>query len=184
MQAAGYEHSDSEKGVDFIFCIGGDGALLRLLHAYRFPEEPYVADPYSKFPAITFWLMGSLSSFTSHSIPLVLPSFLVGALPLFLLRWRINTLFLSDEEALSMGVNVAALRRTIIVCATLLTFTVVSICGTIGWVGLIIPHAARMLVGPDNRIQLPVSILLSGTYLLLVDNIVIEIGRASCRERV
>ena len=83
----------------------------------------------------------------------------------------INSLFLSDEEALSMGVNVAALRRTIIVCATLLTSTVVSICGTIGWVGLIIPHAARMLVGPDNRIQLPVSVLLGGTYLLLVDDV-------------
>ena len=70
-----------------------------------------------------------------------------------------------------MGVNVAALRRTIIVCATLLTSTVVSICGTIGWVGLIIPHAARMLVGPDNRIQLPVSVLLGETYLLLVNDV-------------
>lgn len=147
------------------------GMVMQALFQALISLIKYVADPYSKLPAITFWLMGSLSSFTSHSIPLVLPSFLVGALPLFLLRWRINSLFLSDEEALSMGVNVAALRRTIIICATLLTSTVVSICGTIGWVGLIIPHAARMLVGPDNRIQLPVSVLLGGTYLLLVDDV-------------
>lgn len=131
----------------------------------------YVADPYSKLPAITFWLMGSLSSITFQNLPMILLPFFLGAVPLFLLRWRLNLLSLSDEEAMSMGVNVSILRRIIIVCATLMTASAVSVTGMIGWVGLIIPHAARMLVGPNNRIQLPVSILLGGIYLLLVDNV-------------
>lgn len=130
----------------------------------------YVADPYSKLPAITFWLMGSLSSITFQTLPLILIPFFLGAIPLFFLRWRLNLLSLSDEEAMSMGVNVSTLRWIIIVCATLITSSAVSVTGMIGWVGLIIPHAARILVGPNNRIQLPVSILLGGIYLLLVDN--------------
>ena len=130
----------------------------------------YTADPYSKLPAITFWLMGSLASMTWRALPLFLIPSLVGAIPLFLLRWKINLLSLSDEEALSIGVNVTALRRTIIVCATLMTSSVVAVSGTIGWVGLIVPHVSRMLVGPDSRVQLPATLLLGGTYLLLVDD--------------
>lgn len=131
----------------------------------------YVADPYSKLPAITFWLMGSLAASTYEDLPLILIPFLIGGIPLFVLRWKINLLSLSDEEALSIGINVTALRRIIIICATLMTSSVVSVSGIIGWVGLIIPHVARMLVGPNNKIQLPASILLGGTYLLLVDDV-------------
>lgn len=131
----------------------------------------YVADPYSKLPAITFWLMGSLSSVTFRTLPLILIPFLIGAIPLFLLRWKLNLLSLSDEEALSMGVNVTLLRRVIIVCATLMTSSVVSVSGMIGWVGLIVPHVARMLSGANTKAQLPVSVLIGGTYLLLVDDV-------------
>lgn len=131
----------------------------------------YVADPYSKLPAITFWLMGSLAASTYKDLPLILIPFLIGGIPLFVLRWKINLLSLSDEEALSIGINVTVLRRIIIICATLMTSSVVSVSGIIGWVGLIIPHVARMLVGSDNKIQLPASILLGGTYLLLVDDV-------------
>lgn len=130
----------------------------------------YVADPYSKLPAITFWLMGSLSAVTYRSLPLILIPFLLGTVPLFLLRWKLNLLSLSDEEALSIGVNITALRCIIIVCATLMTSSVVSVSGMIGWVGLIIPHVARMLAGANTAVQLPVSVLLGGTYLLLVDD--------------
>lgn len=131
----------------------------------------YVADPYSKLPAITFWLMGSLSSVLNRDIPMLLVPLLIGAIPLFLLRWRMNVLSFSDEEAESMGINTNKLRLIIIICATLITSSAISIGGIIGWVGLIIPHLARTIVGPDNKVLLPVSMIMGGSYLLLIDDL-------------
>jgi iron complex transport system permease protein len=131
----------------------------------------YVADPYSKLPAITFWLMGSMSSIKANDLPLIMIPLMIGAVPLFLMRWKINLLSFSDEEAESMGVNPSRIRKVIIVCATLITASVVSVSGIIGWVGLIIPHLARMIVGPDHKILLPCSMIIGGTYLLLVDDV-------------
>lgn len=130
----------------------------------------YVADPYSKLPAITFWLMGSLSSIKANDLLLISIPLLIGTVPLFLLRWKINLLSFSDEEAESMGANPSRIRKSVIVCATLITASVVSVSGIIGWVGLIIPHLTRMIVGPDHKILLPCSIITGGTYLLLVDD--------------
>ncbi|MBR6332221.1 MAG: iron ABC transporter permease [Dehalococcoidales bacterium] len=147
------------------------GMVVQAMFSAVISLVKYVADPYSKLPAITFWLMGSVSSVTFKNLHLILIPFLLGSIPLFFLRWKINLLSLSDEESLSMGVNVSALRAVVIVCATLMTSAVVSISGMIGWVGLIIPHVARMIIGPNTKIQLPVSILIGGTYLLLIDDL-------------
>lgn len=131
----------------------------------------YLADPYSKLPEITFWLMGSLSTITIRDLIFILPFSLVSALILYLLRWRLNVLVFGDEEATSLGINTKRLRFIIIVCATLLTASVVSISGQIGWVGLVIPHFCRMIVGPNYKFLIPTSILVGGSYLILVDNI-------------
>lgn len=130
----------------------------------------YVADPYSKLPAITFWLMGSLASIKAGELLIIMIPMAIGSVPLFMLRWKINLLSFSDEEAESMGVNTTRARRTIIICATLITASVVSVSGIIGWVGLIIPHLTRMIIGPDYKVLLPCSTIVGGTYLLLVDD--------------
>jgi iron complex transport system permease protein len=131
----------------------------------------FVADPYQKLPAITFWLMGSLSTASLKDVVTVLPSIFLGTVGLMLVRWRINVLSMGDEEARSLGVNTERLKIIIIVCATLLTAAAVCVSGIIGWVGLIIPHVGRMLVGPDHRWLLPASIALGAAYVLLMDDL-------------
>lgn len=130
-----------------------------------------VADPYEKLPAITYWLMGSLSSIQMNDVYMVIPPMLIGIVPLWLLRWQLNLLAFGDEEAQSMGVNTDRLRLIVIICATLLTAASVSISGMIGWVGLVIPHFARSIAGPNYQSLLPVSILVGGSFLLVVDTI-------------
>ncbi len=131
----------------------------------------YVADPYDKLPAITFWLMGSLASVTPKEVLLLAVPVLVGFFPLWLLRWRLNVLSLDEEEAQALGLNTTRIRAVVIFCATLMTAAAVGTCGMIGWVGLVIPHAARFIVGQDYRMLLPASFLLGSTYLLVVDNL-------------
>ncbi|MCX7717926.1 MAG: iron ABC transporter permease [Candidatus Sumerlaeaceae bacterium] len=128
-----------------------------------------VADPYSKLPAITFWLMGSLAAVTARDVPLLAVPILGGLVPLMLLRWRLNVLSLGDDEARALGVNTQRLRLVVVTCSTLMTAVTVAVGGVVGWVGLVIPHVARMLVGPDFRFLLPGALLLGGAYLLLVD---------------
>lgn len=130
-----------------------------------------VADPYEKLPAITYWLMGSLNSIKMTEVYLVLPFILVSIVPLWLFRWQLNLLAFGDEEAKSLGVNTERLRLVVIMCATLLTASAVSISGMIGWVGLVIPHFARAVVGPNYQKLIPVSILIGGSFLLAVDTI-------------
>ena len=130
-----------------------------------------VADPYEKLPAITYWLMGSLNSIKMPEVYLVLPFILLSIIPLWLFRWQLNLLAFGDEEAKSLGVNTDNLRFIVIVCATLLTASAVSISGMIGWVGLVIPHFARAITGPNYQTLIPVSILIGGSFLLAVDTI-------------
>ena len=131
----------------------------------------YIADPYDKLPAITFWLMGSLASITPRDVYMVLIPILLGGILLYLLRWRLNVLAMGEEEAQVLGINTRLMKTVVIVCCTLMTAAAVSISGMIGWVGLVIPHLARMIVGPNYRVLLPASILLGGAYLLLVDDL-------------
>ncbi|MBP2097937.1 FecCD family ABC transporter permease [Enterococcus rivorum] len=130
-----------------------------------------VGDPTNTLPAITYWLMGSLSSIKIQDVYFAAPLILVGMLPIILFRWRLNILSLGEEEANSLGVDVGRLRIIFILAATLITATAVSISGLIGWVGLIVPHFSRMLVGNDHRVGIPVTAILGGTFLLLVDDI-------------
>lgn len=130
-----------------------------------------VADPTNQLPAITYWLMGSLSGAKMSDISFAVFPMLVGMLPLFLLRWRINILSLGDDEARTMGVNVRKLRLVVIVSATLVTSSAVAVSGTIGWVGLVIPHLSRKLVGSNFRHLMPATMLFGALFLLLVDNI-------------
>ena len=130
-----------------------------------------VADPTNQLPAITYWLMGSLSGTRTKDVLLALIPMALGVVPLLALRWRINLLTLSEEEARSMGVNTTALRMVVILCATVLTAASVAVSGMIGWVGLVIPHLTRKLVGSNCRVLLPASMLLGAIFLLLVDNV-------------
>jgi iron complex transport system permease protein len=128
-----------------------------------------LADPYDQLPAITFWLLGSLASVRKADVANTLPVILLGLVPLIALRWRINVLSLGDEEAKALGVDAGRLRLVVIAAATLITASVVAIAGVIGWIGLVIPHIARMLVGPNFDRLLPASMLMGASYLLIVD---------------
>ncbi|ACO80820.1 transport system permease protein [Azotobacter vinelandii CA] len=131
----------------------------------------FVADPYNTLPAITFWLMGSLASVELPDLLIASPPILFGLTVLLALSWTLNVLCFGDEEAKAMGLETGRLRLAIIVSATLVTAAAVAIAGIIGLVGLIVPHLARMLVGPDHRVLLPVSALLGAGFLLLVDGL-------------
>lgn len=131
----------------------------------------YVADPLDSLPAITFWLLGSLTSITWQNIPALLVITLVGLLFLWLIRWRLNILSLGDEEAKSLGVDPIHMKLMIILFATLMTAVAVSVSGVIGWVGLVIPHAGRLIVGPDHKRLLPVSVGLGAAFMILIDNV-------------
>ncbi|MDO4543858.1 MAG: iron ABC transporter permease [Clostridia bacterium] len=130
-----------------------------------------VADTTNQLPQITYWLMGSLSATKTGDLLFALIPMAAGLLPLLLLSWRINLLTLGDEQAKTLGVNTSLLRFVVIICATLLTAASVSVSGMIGWVGLVIPHLCRKLVGNDFRLLLPASMLLGGTFLLLTDDL-------------
>ena len=129
-----------------------------------------VADPNNTLPVITYWLMGSLASIRPKDLAFAAPWIIGGIIPIYLLRWKIHVLTLGEEEARCIGVNTSAVRLAVVLCATLITSAAVSVSGLIGWVGLVIPHFARMLVGSDYRKMLPASLLLGASFLLVVDN--------------
>ena len=131
----------------------------------------YVADPYNELPAITFWLLGSFSGVLPTDLASALVPLVAGLVPLALLRWRIDALSLSEDEARSLGLPVGVLRLAVIVCATLSTAGSVALAGTIGWVGLVIPHAARLLAGAAFARVLPLSVVLGAAFMLVVDTI-------------
>lgn len=128
-----------------------------------------LADPYNQLPAITYWLLGSLSAITLGDVLSAAPAMLFGLAPMVLLRWRMNVMALEDEEARAIGLNTSALRIVLIGAATLVTAAAVSISGVIGWIGLLTPHVARALVGPNFGRVLPASIMLGGGFLVGVD---------------
>jgi len=138
------------------------GALLSLLK--------YIADPVDQLPAITYWLMGSFASVDNRDLIFAAIPMLVGMAVLVLIRWRLNVLAMGEEEALALGTRTGQVRALTIVCCTMVTASSVCISGTIGWVGLVIPHIGRMLVGPNHKRLIPVSMLLGAAYLLLIDD--------------
>lgn len=130
-----------------------------------------VADPQDQLPAITYWLMGSLNGTNPGDVLLASVPMVVGLVPLFLLRWRINILTLGDEEAQTLGINTARLRVVVILCSTLITAASVAVSGVIGWVGLVIPHLTRRIVGNNYKYLIPATMLFGAIFLLLVDDI-------------
>ena len=131
----------------------------------------YLADPYNQLPAMTFWLLGSLAATgVADLVPLFGPVAL-GTLVLLALRWRMNVMSLPDEEARALGVPTGPLRIAIVAAATLVTSASVATAGIIGWVGLVVPHLARSLVGPDFARLMPAAALLGGGFLLVIDTL-------------
>lgn len=131
----------------------------------------YTTDPNLKLPAILFWLMGGLSSSSVKDLAFAVIPITIGIGILILIRWRINVLSMGDEDAKAMGLDPLKWRITIILCCTLISSTAVCVSGVIGWVGLVIPHFARMIVGPNHKALLPACISIGGIYLMLIDNL-------------
>lgn len=131
----------------------------------------FVADPTEKLPQIVYWLMGSLSGVSAEKLLMILPLYVVSMGALFLYRWRANALALGDAEARSFGINVARDRTIIIAACSVATAVTVSVSGIIGWVGIVVPHLARMIVGPDFRRLLPASMSLGVCYLIAIDDL-------------
>lgn len=148
------------------------GVMVSSLFSAGVSFTKLIADPQDSLPAITYWLMGSLTgakldtNLLFTAIPMVL-----GLTVLVALRWRINILTMGDDEASTMGINARRLRMIVILAATLITAASVSVSGMIGWVGLVIPHLSRMVVGSDYRKLLPASMFMGASFLLIVDNI-------------
>jgi iron complex transport system permease protein len=131
----------------------------------------YLADPYNQLPAMTFWLLGSLAATSVSDLLPLLGPVAIGTAVLVALRWRMNVMSLPDEEARALGVSTGPLRVAIVAAATLVTSASVATSGIIGWIGLVVPHLARALVGPDFPRLLPASALLGGGFLLFIDTL-------------
>ena len=159
------------KGTPGITVLVLAGIVIGSLFSSLVSITKLVADPYSQLPGITFFLMGGLSSVTWNDVVVLLIPISVGTFGLYMLRWRINLLALKDDEAKSLGMNTNQIRGFVIICATLITAVSVAIGGMIGWVGLVIPHFMRMIVGPDHRVLLPAAFFAGATYLILMDDI-------------
>ncbi|MBI9111130.1 iron ABC transporter permease [Maridesulfovibrio ferrireducens] len=138
----------------------------------------YLADPDDKLPVIIYWLMGSLSSITMEDLYTVLLPMGVCIVGLLMVRWRLNVLSFGDEEAKTLGVEAGRLRFGVVVAVTIITASAVSVSGIVGWVGLVVPHLARMMVGPDYRKLIPASLALGACYLVLIDGIARNISSA------
>ena len=160
--------SGRQKGLSTIVLSGiMMGSLFNALVSLM----KYVADAESQLPAITYWLMGGLQNAAYETLLLGAPPILLGIAVLFLLRWRMNLLPLSEDEASASGVNITALRAVTVVCATLITASCVSMCGQVGWVGLLIPHLCRMKFGSNHLSLLPASISFGAAFMILVDTL-------------
>jgi iron complex transport system permease protein len=165
------------RGRDTILVLVLAGVVVGSLAGACISLLKILADPYDQLPAITFWLLGSIASLRGADLALSVPLVLIGLVPMVLLRWRINVLALGDEEARALGINVDLLRAVVIAAATLMTASVVAISGVIGWIGLVMPHLARMIVGPSFDRLLPTAMLMGASYLLLVDTLARTMAR-------
>lgn len=160
--------SGRQKGLSTIVL---SGIMMGSLFNALVSLVKYVADAESQLPAITYWLMGGLHNADYETLLLGAPPILLGITVLFLLRWRMNLLPLSEDEARASGVNITALRGITVVCATMVTASCVSMCGQVGWVGLLIPHICRMKFGSNHLALLPASISFGAAFMMIVDTL-------------
>ena len=169
--AAVYLIGSALRGGDTVLVLVLTGIVVGSLLGAGIGLVKYLADPYNQLPAMTFWLLGSLAGIGPADIlPLAIPV-LLGTAVLLLLRWRLNVMSLPEEEARALGVATGPLRLAIVAAGTLVTAASVAASGIVGWVGLVVPHLARFLVGPSFPRLLPTAAILGGGYLLLIDTL-------------
>jgi iron complex transport system permease protein len=174
--AAVYLIGSAVRARDPVLVLVLTGVVIGALLGAGVGLVKYVADPYNQLPAMTFWLLGSLAAVSpADLVPLIGPVAL-GSLVLIALRWRMNVLSLPDEEARALGLPTGALRIVVIAAATLVTSASVATAGIVGWVGLVVPHIARTLVGPDFARLIPAAALLGGGFLLVIDTLARTVG--------
>jgi iron complex transport system permease protein len=174
--AAVYLIGSAVRARDPVLVLVLTGVVIGALLSAGVGLVKYVADPYNQLPAMTFWLLGSLAAVSpADLVPLIGPVAL-GSLVLIALRWRMNVLSLPDEEARTLGLPTGPLRIAVIAAATLVTSASVATAGIVGWVGLVVPHIARTLVGPDFARLIPTAALLGGGFLLIIDTLARTVG--------
>lgn len=165
LSSSGMDHRGRKDMVMVILA----GMVISSLFSAFVSLVKYVADPQDQLPAITFWLMGSFSTATRNGVALGAPLMVAGMIVLHMIRYRLNALSLSEDEAKSLGVNLPLTRWLAIGSASAITASVVSMCGVIGWVGLLVPHIARMLTGNDARRLMPVSMVFGALFMVATD---------------
>jgi iron complex transport system permease protein len=147
------------------------GVIISALFTAALSFLKYIADPYEELPAIVYWTMGGFSTIVWKDILMPFPVIIVGMCILFILRWKLDIMALGDEEALSLGIEINRMRLLYVVSSTLIVSSTVSACGTIGWVGLVVPHIARLIIGPGHNRLIPFAAILGSVFMILMDTI-------------
>ena len=147
------------------------GVIVQSIFSALVSLLKYLADPAKELPAITYWNMGSLAGTSAHDLKLAAIPIMVGIIGMVLFRWRLNVLAMGDREAKTLGLDVGLNKGAVITFATLATAAAISITGVVSWIGLLVPHMCRMVIGSDNRWLIPASISIGGCFLILVDTI-------------
>lgn len=158
--------SGRDKGLGSVVLAG---IMIGSLFSALVSLVKFVADTESQLPAISYWLMGGLDKANYKTLLLGAPPIIIGVLVLYLLRWRMNLLPLNEDEARASGANIPALRAVTVSCATLITASCVSMCGQVGWIGLLVPHICRMKFGSNHMALLPASISFGAVFMVIVD---------------
>lgn len=158
------------RGTNMVLLLVLCGMTVNTLFQAFVSIIKYLADTETQLPEMTYWLMGSLAKVGYNDLLFFVITFAIGLIPIMALRWKLNLLSFGEDEAKAMGINVSSVRIVSIICATLLTAAVVSIAGTIGWVGLMIPHLVRFLTGPNNKTLIPLSLFTGALFMLVVDD--------------
>ena len=164
------------KGRTSVLMLILSGLVIAALFSALISLVKYTADPQDVLPTITFWMMGSFTGAAPAVLSMGLRFIAAWAVGLWLLRWKMNALSLPEDEAKSLGIPVGKLRAAVIVFSTMMTASVVSMCGLIGWVGLLIPHCARLMFGADNDKVIPASFLTGALFVLAADTVARSVG--------
>lgn len=162
--------SSGKRGISILFLVLSGVMISSLFNALSSLLK-YTADPMDKLPQITYWLMGSFTGASYRKLLIGSPMILIGTVLIYLLRWQFNILSLSEDEARASGIHLKRMRILLVLAITMITASSVSMCGQVGWVGLLIPHCARMMTGSNNRLVIPMSISLGASFLILIDTL-------------
>ncbi len=162
--------SSGKRGISILFLVLSGVMISSLFNALSSLLK-YTADPMDKLPQITYWLMGSFTGASYRKLLIGTPMILIGTALIYLLRWQFNILSLSEDEARASGIHLKRMRIFLVLAITMITASSVSMCGQVGWVGLLIPHCARMMTGSNNRLVIPMSISLGASFLILIDTL-------------